>query len=141
MPYDVRQVSFTRDEVLCAILELSRTNVATLPPGKIVGLTLGSLPEVTATLAIRRNAASPAIPLTLSSVAVTAALILYCVNRGIPLPAQATKRLELVGDTVCLVAERELKAKRPHSASYGAYVPENALPAPPRWARRQETWA
>jgi hypothetical protein len=139
MPFDVRRISFHQDEVIQAILELSRANVQRLPPGKIVGIVLGA-PDVTATLAIRRNTSAPTVRVIVPSTAVAAALILYCVNRKIPLPAQAAKSLEWDRDGVCLVAEREIKPKRLQPHEYGSYVPEEEFPSAPPWARPLLSW-
>lgn len=136
MPFDVRQLSFFRDEVVLAIVELSHANVTTLPPGKIVGIELGANPDVTATLTIRKSARSPIVTVTLPSSAVAAALILYCVNRKIPLPAKAEKRLERVGESVCLVTKQEIKPKRLQPFEYKSYIPgDDPLPSP-QWARQ-----
>jgi hypothetical protein len=47
---------------------------------------------------------------TVEGPALAAALILYCRDRGIPLPARADKSLQLFGEQVCLVAT--INAKR-----------------------------
>ena len=112
MPYDVRQVTFSRHEVVEAIVELSRANVTSLPPGKIVEIEFGGAAKVTVTLGIRQNPKSPLVVVTLPDTAVAAALILYCVNRAIPLPAKAEKRLERDGDSISLVSKQKLKPRR-----------------------------
>lgn len=140
MPFDVRQISFFQDEVVQAIVELSRANVTTLPPGKIVGIALGAAPDVTATLTIRKNSRMPTVTVTLPSTAVAAALILYCVNRKIPLPARAAKRLERIGESVCLVVKQEIKPLRSQPLAYKSYSEGDDPLLPPPWARPLQSW-
>ncbi|HLG85601.1 MAG TPA: hypothetical protein VKZ79_00215 [Alphaproteobacteria bacterium] len=135
MPLDVRKISFSRDEVVWAILELSHANIAPLAPGKIVGIEFGAMADVTVTLTIRKNSAAPAVIVTLPSVAIAAALILYCVNRNIPLPARVPKRIERFGDGICLIAEQKIKPRQVQSRECNSYIPRN-VPLPlESWAR------
>ncbi len=127
MPLDVRKISFSQDEVVWAILELSDANIAPITPGKIVGIRFDAMPDVTVTLTIRQNSTAAVVAVTLPSVAIAAALILHCVNRNIPLPARATKRLELVGERVCLVTEQNIKPRQVGPRERNAHMPRNAL--------------
>ena len=140
MPLDVRKISFSQDEVVWAILELSHTNIALLTPGKIVGIAFGDMPDVTVTLTIRKNPAAPATTVTLPSVAIAAALILYCVNRNIPLPARVAKRIERLGDGVCLIAEQEIKPRRVFSREGNSHASGDAALPRDSWARQPQYW-
>lgn len=140
MPLDVRKISFSQDEVVWAILELSHANIALLAPGKIVAIAFGAMPDVTVTLTIRKNSMAPAVTVTLPSVAIAAALILYCVNRQIPLPARVAKRLERVGDGVCLIAEQEIKPRQVPSRASDSHTPGNAPLLPESWAHQPQYW-
>lgn len=103
MPSELRQIVFRTAEIVAAIAQFHQSRRLAIPKGRVVGLTLTDPPEITATISILGDGETEPAPLTLSSETLAAALIFYCINRGIPLPAMANKQLKRFDDSVGLV--------------------------------------
>jgi hypothetical protein len=97
MPKEMRQIMFGPPEIMTAILEYHRRRSIALPAGTAVRCFITDEPELSAILFIQGDGAGMTeLPLTAETLA--AALILYCINRRIPLPAEAEKRLRKLAD-------------------------------------------
>lgn len=102
MPSELRQIVFRPNEVVAAIAEFHQRRRLAIPKGRVVGLHLTEPPEIRATLSIVSDDQPDPIPFTLGSEVLAAALIFYCINRGIPLPALANKKLRRFEDSIGL---------------------------------------
>jgi hypothetical protein len=117
MPSEIRHIIFRPGEIIQAIKEYYRRRGQALPRGTV----LSCNPECyAATEAVRlRLVIAPDIidrPASLKPIQpaeqvvlvetpdLAAALILYCRDRGIPLPYKATKSLQVIDERLCLVA-------------------------------------
>ena len=112
MTTEVRQIFFQQTEVCAAIQDYRRRRNEPLPTGSIMGITFGNQPDINATLKIQAQSDDSLISVILPSEALAAALILFCINRKIPLPAKAQKKLQRIDDSVGLLIKQELRGRQ-----------------------------
>ncbi len=106
MPKEVRQISFGSGEIATALTEYHRRRNLPLPSGNILRVLIEAAPAVRATLFVQNDKAGLS-EIAVGSEVLAASLILYCINRRIPLPAESEKRLQRLGDeTVALFVIR-----------------------------------
>ncbi len=106
MPTEIRQITFRAQEVILAITEYYRRRNLPLPLGSAVGVTFDGDTQISAVMSIQ-TAQGDMTPVPVTSEVLAAALILFCINRKIPLPAESEKRLQKVGaDLLALVVIR-----------------------------------
>lgn len=116
MPSEVRNLLFQPAEVMQAVKEYHRRSKQPLPAGIIVscgpecGREGGPIrfrirlePDPARTRPVRPDL-DTVLELVVEDQVLTAALLLYCRDRRIPMSARAEKSLRLFGDQVCLVA-------------------------------------
>ena len=112
MVSEIRHLLFRPFEVVQAVAEFSRRAGVPLPPGTVVRCSpenSGSGTPVRFRIVIApdetdQRADMSHREITIDSSTLAAALILYCHDRRIPLPASADKSLQQIGDQVCLMA-------------------------------------
>lgn len=110
MTTEIRQIAFLPSEVCTAIHDYRRRRNEPLPAGTIVGVDFGEGADVVVTLNIKNDSTGASINLSLTGEAVAAALILFCINRKIPLPAKAQKKVQRIGDTIGLTIKQDSRA-------------------------------
>lgn len=104
MPTEVRYVMFTQPEVVKAIIEYKKRRGEAMPAGSIVKYGMegatdpGYLIEIKGDDGIVQTMAIDNKPLT-------AALVMFCINSKIPLPAKAGKQLKVNGQKLALVVD------------------------------------
>jgi hypothetical protein len=109
MPREMRQIMFRTSEIMTAITEYHRRRALPMPLGTAVGCRITDEPTLQATLSVQGDNGTIA-DLTVNAEMLAASLILYCINRNIPLPAEADKRLQKVGDDgVALIVIKRLR--------------------------------
>ena len=112
MVSEIRHLLFRPFEVVQAVAEFSRRSGVPLPPGTVVRCepeNNGTGTPIRFRIAIAPDGTDPTAEtshreITIDSSTLAAALILYCRDRRIPLPASADKSLQQFGDQVCLMA-------------------------------------
>jgi hypothetical protein len=97
MPKEIRQISFTAGELVLAITDYHRRRNLPLPAGHVIRVQIVSDPDIRAALFVQNDLAG-IVELGIGSEMLAAALILFCINRRIPLPAESDKRLQRLGD-------------------------------------------
>ncbi|HEV2673177.1 MAG TPA: hypothetical protein VGV37_01465 [Aliidongia sp.] len=97
MPRELRQIMFGPPEIMTAIMEYHRRRSLTLPRGTAVRCQILDEPTLSAIMFIQTDGLAMT-ELSVDAETLAAALILYCINRKIPLPAEAEKRLRKLGD-------------------------------------------
>ena len=112
MTTEVRQIIFQQTEVCAAIQDYRRRRNEPLPAGSIMGISFGNQPDINATLKIQAQSDNSLISVILPTEVLAAALILFCINRKIPLPAKAQKKLLRVDDSVGLLIKQESKLRQ-----------------------------
>jgi hypothetical protein len=110
MPSEVRQLLFRSREVILAVTEYYYRRGLALPIGTASRLRIAERPPVGAILGIDTDAGE-GVEVEVPTDTLMAALILYCINRKIPLPVEADKTLRRVqDDAVALVIVKHVKA-------------------------------
>ena len=103
MPREMRQIMFRSPEIMSAVMDYHRRRAIPLPKGTAAGCMIVDEPALSAMLSIQADGGGTSV-VTINAEMLAAALILYCINRKIPLPAEADKRLQKVGeDGVALI--------------------------------------
>ena len=126
MPTEFRRLVFHGDEHLDALAVVPGRPEDPLPAGRIVGYEVVSKPEVTVRVEIEpeeqddptASQGAGRLSVTLEPAFVAAALIRFCIRRGIPMSRRAEKSLELEGDCLALsltldAPEAEIATREP----------------------------
>ncbi len=109
MPSEVRQLLFQSRELILAVTEYYQRRGLPLPVGTASRITIAEAQPLQAILDITTDQGE-AVNIELNAEALAAALILYCINRKIPLPADADKKLKRVQeDALALVVVKHAK--------------------------------
>ncbi len=103
MPTETRHISFRPHEIVAAVSDFHLRRRLPIPKGKVMGISFTDPPDIGATLSILPDNAHDTVDFTLNGETLAAALVFYCINRGIPLPALARKQLQRNGDEIALV--------------------------------------
>jgi len=111
MPSEVRQLLFQSREIIVAVMEYCQRRGLALPLGTASRIVIVAGEPVHAVLDIATDLGQT-VEIEVNAEMLAAALILYCINRKIPLPAEADKRLRRVqDDAVALVVVKHAKAQ------------------------------
>jgi hypothetical protein len=109
MPTEIRHIIFKREELLTALTEYRARLGLPLAPAPTVTLDIVSGPELLITLELRSNDGKKPQQVTFEAEEIGAALIMFCINMKIPLPAtSATKKVQMFGDSLGLVILKNL---------------------------------
>lgn len=98
MTEETRSITFSPNEIVTAIAEFHFRRKLPIPKGKVVEMSFTAPPEIEVHLRIQGEGEASPAEFNLKSETVAAALVFYCINRSIPLPALARKQLRLHGD-------------------------------------------
>ncbi len=119
---EVRYIIFTPDEVRGAIVTFVQKQGQAATANDVASVEVVGPAETPAAL-VRLQASPAATPIRLDEQFLVAALLLYCMNRRIPVPKPAAKRVELTvnGLTLTLTTDRTQGAPSVanHQVSYG----------------------
>ena len=109
MPSEVRQLLFKSREVIVAITEYFHRRGLVLPNGTAERVILPEGRHVHALLIIATDRGGK-VEVEVNTEMLAAALILFCINRKIPLPVESDKRLQRIQeDSVALVVVKRSK--------------------------------
>ena len=109
MPSEVRQLLFQARELILAVTEYYHRRGLPLPVGTASRIAIADEQPIHAILDITTDQGET-VNIELNAEALAAALILYCINRKIPLPADADKKLKRVQeDAIALVVVKHAK--------------------------------
>jgi hypothetical protein len=109
MPSEIRRLLFRPRETIVAVTEYFQRRGITLPSGTASRIVIFEAEQAHASLEIATDTGGT-VEIEVTAEMLAAALILYCINRKIPLPAEADKRLQRVQeDSVALVVTTHLK--------------------------------
>jgi hypothetical protein len=118
---EVRYIIFAQDEVRSALIEFVKKQGQVATASDVAAVEVVGPGE--APVGIVRLLASPAKPINLGSQYLVAALLLYCIDRRIPIPKQAAKRVELSVNGLTLTMTTDVSQGSPSVAnlqvSYG----------------------
>ena len=103
MPTEIRNIIFSTNEVLFAVKDFRQRKKDPLPSGSILDCKMIEEPKVHVQIEMACDPDGHKRTLTFESEELAAALILFCINRRIPLPADALKILQLFDGELGLV--------------------------------------
>ena len=113
MPTEIRKIVFSNEELKKAIVLFSQRTTNKLPEGDLVSCKVKSEDGITVRIQIRPLYSEGEKTIVLSGTFIGAALSNYCMDCKIPIPRNATKSLQVIGDNVALqiniqMAERKI---------------------------------
>lgn len=103
MPREIRNIIFSTNEVLFAVKDCRQRLNDGLPPGSIIDCKILDEPEIGAEIEIACEPDGRKRIIAIEGQELTAAMILFCVNLRIPLPAHAIKILQLIDGELGLI--------------------------------------
>ncbi len=103
MPREIRNIIFTTNEVLFAVKDCRQRLKDALPPGSILDCKILDKPDVHAEIEMSCDPDGHKRIITIENEELTAALILFCVNLRLPLPANAIKILQVIDGELGLI--------------------------------------
>lgn len=122
---ECRCLVFTEQEVARAVLDRRRKRRDTLPTGTVLGVTYEERDGVRTTVTVVDDYGAET-PLVLGEEEVGAALVAYCMDRKIPLPAEGDKQLHLIAGSLALIIT--INFNKPPRMVVGAAAPRHAAP-------------
>ena len=102
MPIEMRTLIFSRDELTEAITDHAAATGTALPDGTIMFCSVTAAPALQVTLKLVPDGQSTIETVTLGAEAVGAALVHYCIARGIPVPRRSDRSLQAMGEAVAM---------------------------------------
>ena len=113
---ELRKLTLPIETVVDAVLELDRSHGGTLAIGKLkeARIETGAAPGLTLVVIQGSGGAAAAVQKHYTLPAVAAAAIHYCFRARIPLPRQATKSIEIVGEAFQLTIQTTTEVLRLH---------------------------
>ena len=104
MPTEMREIAFREREFFSAVRDYRLRRGEPLPAGSVVGIEFEEDDDdLTATIQIGRDKGREVVSVALPTESIAAALIFFCINHKIPLPAHAAKTIKKQGRSVALV--------------------------------------
>ena len=120
---EFRCIVFSDQEAISAIIERRQKQREQLPVGTILGLTHNSDGSNTFTL-MTVDDYGKKTPVIIAIPEMAAALVCYCLDRRIPMPASAKKGIEIMGSDITLVMTiADFDLTKPRSASKSKKMP------------------
>lgn len=114
MPIEMRTLIFSRDEVAEALAEHAERGGGALPQGRVIHCQIACGPDLALVVKLVPPERAQIQTVTLDAEAVGAALIDYCLRRAIPLPRNASRSLQVLGEALALsLAINETRAPLP----------------------------
>ncbi len=102
MPIEMRTLIFSRDELSEAITDHAAAAGAALPDGTTMFCSVRADPALQVTLKLVPDGRSTIETVILEAEAVGAALVHYCIERGIPVPQRSDRSLQAMGEAVAM---------------------------------------
>ena len=102
MPFEMRTIVFSREELVEAITNQAAVAGVKLPEGAIMLCTVAASPTLTVTLELVPKGQSSVETVTLQAEAIGAVLIHHCIAQKIPVPRQSERSLQAIGEAVAI---------------------------------------
>jgi hypothetical protein len=98
MPTELRHIVFTPNEVLRSVTQYRHRRREPLPAGTISNLRIEERPDVHVVLSITGDSNKSVEEVVFQGAELAAALVMFCIERKIPLPAARAKKTLRVFD-------------------------------------------
>ena len=99
---EFRKIVFSKDEIMKAILNHNARSTSKLPAGDIVSVRAENEPEPILTLEIHDPTEGKSTSTSLKSHYLAAVMLRHCISSKVPVPRNATKHVEIMGESVAL---------------------------------------
>ena len=111
LPDEIRYLLFSPDELIQAVTQLCLRRGRWPSGSQLKSTELVGEPDVSFRVVLSRDPTGTTSELTFGAAELGAALVLYCMNRRIPLPARVEKSLQVVGRSLALAVSKGLPAR------------------------------
>jgi len=101
MASEYRLIFFDQNELCRALIEYNRQRRTPFPPGNLKKVVIGRT-DLSVTIHIDKDAGALET-VTFDTATVAAALIVFCKDRKIPLPAKSAKEIRLIAERLCFL--------------------------------------
>ena len=131
MPTEMRKLVFSNDELKEAIILYNQIASEKLPAGDFLSCEIENGDEIKVVIRISETKTGATQRIVLTSAFIGACLVNFCRQKRIPLPRDATKALQVIGDNIALnvnkqMAERRLFQVEAEEAAASAEAPDAA---------------
>ncbi len=103
MPSEHRQIVFGKSELNEAISAYRESHGDGIPDGRVTACSVDAKKRIAVMIAFLKDGEDKPTVAEISASAVAAALIAYCMGKGIPIPRQSHKSVQQLGDNIALV--------------------------------------
>ena len=104
MPTEMREIAFRETEFFSAVRDYRLRRGEPLPMGSVLGIDFDEdEADVKARIRIGKDDGRDEMSIELPTESIAAALIFFCINHKIPLPAHAAKSIKKLGSNIILV--------------------------------------
>lgn len=122
MPTEMREIAFRETEFFTAVRDYRLRRGEPLPMGSVLGIDFGEEEtDVTARIRIGKDDGADVTAVDLPTESIAAALIFFCINHKIPLPAHAAKSIKKLGGNIVLVIN--INMLNYNAKNFGAKLP------------------
>ena len=122
MPTEMREIAFRETEFFSAVRDYRMRRGEPLPIGSVLGIEFDKEEnDLTARIRIGKDEGSDVTAIDLPTESIAAALIFFCINHKIPLPAHAAKSIKKLNDNIILVIN--INMLNYNSKNFGTKMP------------------
>jgi len=122
VPTEMREIAFRETEFFNAVRDYRIRRGEPLPMGSVLGIDFEEEEtDVTARIRIGKDDGRDVMSVDLATESIAAALIFFCINHKIPLPAHAAKSVKKLGGNIVLVIN--INMLNYNSKNFGGKVP------------------
>ena len=127
MPTEMREIAFRETEFFSAVRDYRMRRGEPLPMGSVLGIDFDEdESDIKARIRIGRDDGRDVMSIDLPTESIAAALIFFCINHKIPLPAHAAKSVKKLDGNIVLVIN--INMLNYNAKSFAAKLP--SLPNP-----------
>ena len=108
MPTELRQIIYSRDELAAAITNYENGASRALPTGRIVFCRILNQAELGVEVKMIPNGGSDIRTVQLDANLLGSILIEECARRKIPIPKNASKSLQVIGEAIAITVSTDL---------------------------------
>ena len=103
MPSEHRQIVFSKKELNAAFAAYRESHDDGIPEGRVIACSIDAHKRVAVLIAFLGEGRKKPEVAEIPASTVAAALILHCMENGIPIPRQSHKAVQQMGDNIALV--------------------------------------
>lgn len=116
VPTEFRHIIFSHEETLAAIVEYRKRTSDALPSGNVIKFVVSEDPEIRVDMVIDPDRVRGHRRVAVYRDDLATALIMYCIDRRIPMPIKSNKFLQVFNGNIGLVITKNVTAGQPGNA-------------------------